>query len=150
MTGHVVRVAPARPFVEGAYFACGGCGQDTWNTFEDGVFQPPTRCSTDHCNKKTFELRREKAAVICDYQRIKVQEPDQAVEDTARVPRTFEVEVRGVDQVDCCVSGDLVEIVGVICTMNVAIKASVEAMGARRREVGRAHCTPCTFSLTLS
>ena len=136
VTGHVVRVAPARPFVEGAYFACGGCGQDTWNTFEDGVFQPPTRCSTDHCNKKTFELRREKAAVICDYQRIKVQEPDQAVEDTARVPRTFEVEVRGVDQVDCCVSGDLVEIVGVICTMNVANQGKRGGYGGKKKGGG--------------
>ena len=118
--GHVVRVAPARPFIEGASFACGGCGKDTWNSFEDGLFQPPTKCSTEKCYKKTFELRREKSVIICDYQRIKIQEPDQAVEDTARVPRTFEVEVRGVDQVNCCVSGDLVEIVGVICTMQVA------------------------------
>ncbi len=132
VTGHVVRVAPARPFIEGAYFACGGCGQDTWNTFEDGLFQPPSKCSTDKCYKKTFELRREKAAVICDYQRIKVQEPDQAVEDTARVPRTFEVEVRGVDQVNCCVSGDLVEIVGQICTMNVGNESRRGGQGKRK------------------
>ena len=132
VTGHVVRVAPARPFIEGAYFACSGCRQDTWNTFENGLFQPPSKCMTDKCYKKTFELRREKAAVICDYQRIKIQEPDQAVEDTARVPRTFEVEVRGVDQVNCCVSGDLVKIVGQICTMNVENQSKRGGYGKRR------------------
>ena len=117
--GHVVRVSPARPFIEGAFFACGGCGNDTWATFENGIFQPPTKCSTEKCYKKTFELRRERSAIICDYQRVKIQEPDQAVEDTARMPRTFEVELRGVDQVNLCMSGDVVEIVGTICTMQV-------------------------------
>jgi DNA helicase MCM8 len=119
VVGHVVRVSPTRPFIEGAYFACGGCGEDTWANFENGLYQPPARCSSDKCYKKTFELRREKSAIICDYQRVKIQEPDQAVEDTARIPRTFEVEVRGVDQVNGCLSGDVVKVVGTICTAQV-------------------------------
>lgn len=44
--GHVIRVSACRPFVESASFLCAKCMQYTFTNFEDGIFMPPTVCST--------------------------------------------------------------------------------------------------------
>lgn len=124
IVGYVIRTSPAKPFIEGAYFACGGCGQANWCAFEDGIYQTPSRCATPKCYKKSFELIRERSTIICDYQKVKIQEIETNIEDTARVPRSFDVEVRGIDQVNKCLSGDVIEIVGTIKTMSLAAASS--------------------------
>ncbi len=66
-----------------------------------------------------------------DYQRVKLTELDEisqseqagatagtGAQDTARVPRTLEVEVRGT-LVNTCVPGDLLCVVGIVKTVQV-------------------------------
>ena len=99
------------------------------------------------CNGRQLEFDREDV-VATDYQRIKLQEVDgrddrfadmegssfpPAPSETgepsvgtsmvgpSRVPRTFEVELRGDHLVDRCISGDLVVCVGEIKMMQVPI-----------------------------
>lgn len=79
------------------------------------------------CRSKYLEFLRSKA-ITSDFQRIKLQEyidPDAEIElsratdenggtlVTPNVPRTFEAELKG-DLVDCCVSGDLVIMIGIV------------------------------------
>lgn len=119
LRGYVVRITACRPLVEECIFKCSKCLEETTTRFEDGMFVPPTQCSTDKCRNKYLDLQRH-SAITTDYQRLKIQEgtDDDSTgdTDTARIPRSFEVEARG-SLVDVCVSGDLVEIVGTVKAM---------------------------------
>jgi hypothetical protein len=46
LCGHVIRVSPAQPYVTIGAFKCSKCQSITRQTFVDGIFQPPTQCST--------------------------------------------------------------------------------------------------------
>jgi DNA helicase MCM8 len=70
--GHVVRVSPPRPLVVGGWFLCGKCGDDTWQSFEDGVFCVPSICGTPSCRSKSLEFRRDRVNTE-EYQTIRIQ-----------------------------------------------------------------------------
>lgn len=112
--GYVVRVSPCRPLIEGVNFKCSKCMQKSWTNFEDGIFNPPDECKTEKCRNKWLDFQRT-GVMASDYQRIKIQEID-ALEEAARVPRTFDVEVRG-DLVNICIPGDVLRVVGVVKAM---------------------------------
>jgi DNA helicase MCM8 len=59
------------------------------------------------------------SVLASDYQRVKLQELDSYDDDIARVPRTFDVEFRG-NLVDCCISGDVIDVVGIVKTFQAA------------------------------
>ncbi len=137
--GTVVRVAPARPFVQRMEFACSRCGKASLVSFKDNLFVPPESCGPP-CNHKQFEPERRSAQCV-DRQVIKLQEifqnnsspnnnnassagtgaaaanassssGDNGGEEQAHVPRTLEVHLLGGDLVDCVVPGDVVSICG--------------------------------------
>lgn len=68
------------------------------------------------CGNKFLEFLRS-SAVMTDYQRIKLQEQD-SNNAGSRIPRTFEVEVRG-SLVNLCITGDLLTVVGIVKTIQV-------------------------------
>jgi len=114
--GYVVKTSNCRPMVVSAPFLCSKCSTETWSFFDDGIFAPPTECSNKECgNKYALEIQRIRA-VTCDFQKIKVQELEMIEDDVARIPRSFDVEVRH-DLINMCIPGDIVKIVGVIKTI---------------------------------
>ncbi len=70
------------------------------------------------CNNKYLEFDRS-SVVTTDYQTIKLTEVDSHTDDTSRMPRSFEVEVRDT-LVNVCIPGDLVRVVGLIKTSQVS------------------------------
>lgn len=116
--GYVLKVTACKPLVLRANFHCGLCEKDMTISLEDGVMMPPERCLTPKCRGKYFELQRH-SVVASDYQRVKLQELESYEEDIARVPRTFDIELRG-NLVDCCISGDCIDIVGIVKTFQAA------------------------------
>jgi len=82
---------------------------------DDGILEEPTSCSRKGCRARgaTLELQRN-AVTTSDYQLVKVQELDAHMSDeAARVPKTFEVEVRG-SLIDRCITGDTLCVVGIV------------------------------------
>lgn len=69
------------------------------------------------CRNKFLEIQRNLVSTI-PYQRIKLQELDDRVDDSARIPKTFEIEARG-DLVNLCRVGDIVTVVGIVKTFQV-------------------------------
>ena len=63
---------------------------------------------------------------MTDYQRIKLQEQD-SNNAGSRIPRTFEVEVRG-SLVNLCITGDLLTVVGIVKTIQVRSSFTVYIM----------------------
>ena len=114
LRGHVVRVSPPRPLVTAGAFMCAQCAQDTWQEFDDGVYVLPTTCATPCCRGKTFELRRDRVRTV-ECQTVRMQEVDKD-SDTARMPRTQDVEIRGRETINRCVAGDMVVVVGQVKT----------------------------------
>jgi DNA helicase MCM8 len=87
LRGHVVRVSPAQPYVTIGAFKCSKCLNISRKTFVDGIFSPPTQCSTpkslpsappsphlsDRCKNRYLDFQRS-SAITSDLQRIKLQE----------------------------------------------------------------------------
>ena len=55
----------------------------------DGKYVAPKRCSESGCRSRKFHPDRD-AALIADWQKIKLQEIDDDKRDAGRVPRTVE------------------------------------------------------------
>lgn len=118
--------------VVSAPFLCSKCSTETWSYFDDGIFAPPMECSNiECCNKFGLEIQRIRA-VTCDFQKLKVQELEMVENDVARIPRSFDVEVRH-DLINMCIPGDIVKIVGVIKTIQNEAPRSFKG---NRRESG--------------
>ncbi|KAJ1456897.1 MCM2/3/5 family-domain-containing protein [Pelagophyceae sp. CCMP2097] len=127
----VTRVGAIRPLVRSACFSCAKCGagadDDSLRArFEDGKYDPPSRCSGDSCKARRFDLIRETARTV-DFQKIRIQQQfdDAPAEDAAaakananddagRVPRSLDVEMVGASLVDRCVPGDIVVVSGIV------------------------------------
>ena len=95
---------------------CAKCKKNTSVTFEDGIYAPPLECDDENCKNKVLELQRA-ASSMTDYQvRLymwltylltyslcslacvpQVLRLQEALldDDSARLPRTFDVECRG-------------------------------------------------------
>ena len=128
LRGYVVKVSAPRPLIEGAQFVCGKCGKGAWVRFQDGIYEPPQGCSVP-CRAKHWQMELNRRQVQTSvYQRIKLQELEaerdgaaaaglggagSAEESQARIPKTFEVEARGI-LVNQCTPGDVVQVVGII------------------------------------
>mmetsp|Transcript_16885 Transcript_16885/g.25435 ORF Transcript_16885/g.25435 Transcript_16885/m.25435 type:complete len:458 (-) Transcript_16885:1453-2826(-) len=127
LTGYVIRVAAPQPYVTVGSFRCPKCGNIVRKPFQDGIMSPPTQCSNSKCRSRYLDFQHS-LAVTSDFQRVKLQEIEseplgydgdastnsQSVSDAARVPRMFELELRGDVLVDSCVAGDAVVAVGIV------------------------------------
>jgi len=114
--GTIVRVGNIKPMVKQMDFLCGRCGSTITRVFEDGKFDPPSKCTTTHCRGRSFEPVRG-SAVTTDWQKIRVQELMATGNDAGRVPRTIECELSE-DMVDAGVPGDVVTVSGVVKVLN--------------------------------
>ncbi|GLI71641.1 hypothetical protein VaNZ11_016915 [Volvox africanus] len=116
LRGTVVRMTPVRPLVTQMDFVCAKCGSSTSQSFTDGMYELPTKCTGDGCRSRTFTPLRSSARCV-DWQKIRLQEllgADKTAE--GQVPRSVEVELSG-DLVHCAVVGDVVTVVGVVKVM---------------------------------
>eukprot|EP00595_Chromulina_sp_UTEXLB2642_P003264 CAMPEP_0196763286 /NCGR_PEP_ID=MMETSP1095-20130614/3749_1 /TAXON_ID=96789 ORGANISM="Chromulina nebulosa, Strain UTEXLB2642" /NCGR_SAMPLE_ID=MMETSP1095 /ASSEMBLY_ACC=CAM_ASM_000446 /LENGTH=669 /DNA_ID=CAMNT_0042116115 /DNA_START=287 /DNA_END=2296 /DNA_ORIENTATION=- len=121
LEGFIVKVSSIKPLVIRAAFQCSKCLSMQWVDFEDGVFSPPDICSTAKCRNKYLELQRSQVITV-SYQRLKLQEITDSETDevSARLPRTFEIEVQD-DLVNCCRVGDIVTVVGIVKTIKTDV-----------------------------
>jgi DNA replicative helicase MCM subunit Mcm2 (Cdc46/Mcm family) len=105
LKGRVVRVDRAKCLVIGGMLYCEKCQQNTFLSFEDGIFNPPPTCPTKKCTGKYLELRRTLVRTE-DVQAVRIQEIDSDLVGVAagRIPRTLEVEVTGDIVNKVCVS----------------------------------------------
>lgn len=108
---------------------CGKCST-VWMIYcRDGVPQQPQSCAKSDCVSHEFSIARE-YAVTADWQRIRLQEIAET-STQGRIPITKDVEVIG-HEVDRCVPGDVVSVVGVIRAVSLS-----ETRGQGNRGVGR-------------
>jgi DNA replicative helicase MCM subunit Mcm2 (Cdc46/Mcm family) len=117
ISGYVTKISPIRPLVQYAKFLCAKCMSLQSVYQEDGVFNPPSSCSTTQCRNKYLELQRH-GVVTVPYQRIKIQEADDSSDESARVPRSFDLEMRA-ELVNQCRAGDFITAVGIVSTSQV-------------------------------
>lgn len=120
--GNVVRVSAVRPLVVQMHFRCSRCGEPSVARFADGIYEPPASCGTARCTSRNF-LPERGTALTVDWQKLKLQEIDDAASaDAGRIPRVLEVELTS-DLVDSCVPGDVVTVAGVVKSVNVQTAA---------------------------
>jgi DNA helicase MCM8 len=127
--GTVVRVSNTKPMLLKIGIRCGKCLMDWLVYCPDGVPQRPQNCVNPGCGSSNFSLIRDQAVTV-DWQRIRLQEMAETTSQ-GRVPITKDVEVIG-DEVDRCVPGDIVTVVGVIKLVSLS-----ENRGRGNRGVGR-------------
>lgn len=127
--GTVVRVSSSKPVLVKIGVRCGKCSTLWMISCRDGAPQPPQSCAKSDCASQEFSIAREHA-MTADWQRIRLQE----IADTStqgRIPIAKDVEVIG-HEVDRCVPGDIVTVVGVIRAVSMS-----ENRGQGNRGVGR-------------
>ena len=127
--GTVVRVSNAKPLLLKIGIRCAKCSTIWMEYCKDGVPLPPMACARPDCGCRDFQLVRE-YAVTTDWQKIRLQEAAEK-STQGRIPITKEVEVVG-EEVDKCVPGDVVTVVGVVRAVSVS-----ETRGVGSRGVGR-------------
>eukprot|EP00750_Incisomonas_marina_P001173 INCI10966.2.p1 GENE.INCI10966.2~~INCI10966.2.p1 ORF type:complete len:604 (-),score=114.40 INCI10966.2:97-1908(-) len=118
--GTALRVSPVRPIVRRMNWRCASCGASIVEWLRDGKYVAPKRCSESGCRSRKFHPDRD-AALIADWQKIKLQEIDDDKRDAGRVPRTVEVELTE-DLVHTCVPGDVIVVAGVVKAMSIEEK----------------------------
>ena len=109
--GNVTRVGGVRPLVVSADFVC-RCGGRTPTAFTDGVYDPPTQCSSPGCRSRYLTLDRSSARTV-DAQLIKIQELESELAEAGRIPRMVQCELRRA-VVESAIPGDIVTVVGVV------------------------------------
>ncbi|KAL3683899.1 hypothetical protein R1sor_001921 [Riccia sorocarpa] len=115
--GTVVRMSVVKPLVTHMDFTCLKCRNVTPRRFTDGIFSPPTCCSTGGCKSRTFNPERASAKAV-DFQKIRIQEIlSSSGHEEGRIPRTVECELTE-DLVDSCVPADVVTVSGFVKTVN--------------------------------
>lgn len=112
VTGQVVRTHSVHPELIVGCFRCKDCLAEQLN-LQQFRFSPPVFCSNANCNNRTrFELVLEKSR-FTDFQRFRIQETQQEL-PRGCIPRSFDVVVRGADQVECIQPGDQCDFIGTL------------------------------------
>lgn len=127
--GTVVRTTAVRPLVQSMVFSCSRCNEEQVMHFTDGTYTPPTKCTNTRCRSKFFHPDPHSAHAV-DWQRMKVQELEVDIADPGRIPRSIECELAG-DLVMTSVPGDIVNIAGVVKSINTEVAAGRGTRGAR-------------------
>mmetsp|Transcript_29193 Transcript_29193/g.94096 ORF Transcript_29193/g.94096 Transcript_29193/m.94096 type:complete len:589 (-) Transcript_29193:1534-3300(-) len=127
--GSVIRVAPLRPFVTSMTFLCPRCQATSIFPLSDGRYEQPPGCPASGCRAKQLVPDRRYSATR-DWQKVKIQEaPGGSNEYEAdnssygRVPRQMDVELSE-GLIDCCVPGDVLEVVGIVKSMETIADGS--------------------------
>lgn len=108
--GQVVRTHTVHPELIIGCFKCKDCLTEQYFQQQFRYTQPPT-CANENCsNRSRFELVLEKSR-FTDFQRLRIQETQQEL-PRGCIPRSFDVVVRGADQVECIQPGDQCDFIG--------------------------------------
>ncbi|KAJ1894372.1 DNA replication licensing factor mcm8 [Kickxella alabastrina] len=127
--GTVVRTSTIKPLLVQADFICSKCGRSQLMKIVEGKFETPTRCPTQGCKNRVFEVDRRVGSdtKTIDWQQIRIQEKiNDDPKDPGRVPRSIDAELLS-DMVDSVVPGDVVN-----CTGIVKVTQSDEGKGKGR------------------
>jgi DNA replicative helicase MCM subunit Mcm2 (Cdc46/Mcm family) len=72
--GHVIKVSATRPLICRAKFSCTKCGNENlWFPFEDGIYQPPQKCTGSSQNTETGHVTKCNNTFIQDMDRSSVE-----------------------------------------------------------------------------
>lgn len=118
--GTVLRVSAIQPFLRQAAFVCSKCLETMVVYFKDGIYQSPSKCTTNRCTSKHFSIDRESSRTIaCNIQKVRLQEimdPTDSAEE-GRIPRILEAELTD-DLVDSIIPGEIVCLSGILKTLD--------------------------------
>jgi len=112
VTGQVVRTHSVHPELIIGCFKCDDCLTEQYAE-QQFRYTKPALCANDNCaNKTRFTLMLEKSR-FADFQRLRIQETQQELPQGC-IPRSFDVIVRGADQVECIQPGDQCDFIGTL------------------------------------
>lgn len=112
VTGQVVRTHACHPELLLGCFTCEDCLTIQYAQQQFRYTQPKT-CANENCNNRTrFRLNLDRSH-FTDFQRLRIQET-QAELPRGCIPRSFDVIIRGADQVECIQPGDQVDFTGTL------------------------------------
>lgn len=125
VTGQVIRTHSVHPELILGCFQCEDCLAEQYCE-QQFRYTTPTICINENCSNRTpnrYKLLVEKSR-ITDFQRLRIQETQQEL-PRGCIPRSFDVVVRGADQVECIQPGDQCDFIGtLIAVPNVGQMAS--------------------------
>jgi DNA replication licensing factor MCM6 len=112
VTGQVVRTHIAHPELLLGCFTCEDCFTLQYAEQQFRYTQPAT-CANENCSNRTrFKLNLDKSH-FTDFQRLRIQETQQEL-PRGSIPRSFDVIVRGTDQVEAIQPGDQCDFIGTL------------------------------------
>lgn len=115
VTGQVVRTHSVHPELILGCFKCKDCLTEQF-TEQQFRYTQPSICLNENCaNRSRFELILEKSR-FTDFQRLRIQETQQEL-PRGCIPRSFDVVVRGADQVECIQPGDQCDFIGTLISV---------------------------------
>lgn len=112
VTGQVVRTHSVHPELILGCFRCKDCLTEQYAE-QQFRYTQPTLCANENCaNRSRFQLILERSK-FTDFQRLRIQETQQEL-PRGCIPRSFDVVVRGADQVECIQPGDQCDFIGTL------------------------------------
>lgn len=112
VNGQVVRTHSVHPELIVGCFRCEDCLTEQYAE-QQFRYTTPTLCANDNCSNRTrFGLILEKSR-FTDFQRLRIQETQHEL-PRGCIPRSFDVIVRGTDQVECIQPGDQCDFIGTL------------------------------------
>lgn len=146
VAGSVVRVSTINLLVLSMEFLCLDCRSSARVRFSNGKYEPLTRCLSPDCrSKKVVPDRTTSQSVF--FQRIRLQEIDADLDavSAGKMPKTIECELQD-DLVDSCVSGDVVEVSGVLYPELTADSKKAKGIFSSYIEVNSVVHRNCAYS----
>lgn len=112
VTGQVTRTHTVHPELIIGCFKCSDCLVEQY-TEQQYRYTQPALCQNENCNNRSrFQLILENSR-FTDYQRVRIQETQQEL-PRGCIPRSFDVIIRGADQVECIQPGDQCDFIGTL------------------------------------
>lgn len=112
VSGQVIRTHSVHPELIIGCFRCCDCLSEQ-NAEQQFKYTLPLNCSNENCaNRTRYQLILEKSK-FSDFQRLRIQESQQELA-RGSIPRSFDVVVRGADQVECIQPGDQCDFIGTL------------------------------------
>lgn len=133
VTGQVIRTHSVHPELIIGCFRCTDCFTEQY-TEQQFKYTQPAVCSNENCaNRTRFTLTLEKSR-FTDFQRLRIQETQQEL-PRGCIPRSFDVVVRGADQVECIQPGDQCDFIGTLIAVPEIAMMMTGVQGVVQKEI---------------